>query len=147
MLSTGNSEFKSELEDSITSLGIALLPVDKSEEIISRIKDRYVDGNPRAWWLTLKNKKNVFSYSDNSGYQHISKAVSCFGGSEKIKLENIFLIADEDNDYTYIYDIPFSSISHVIENCRFFEYYIIPHDLSWLICENEHGDLIVCSEN
>ncbi|HFW5654033.1 TPA: hypothetical protein ACIVUS_004797, partial [Salmonella enterica subsp. enterica serovar Typhimurium] len=25
------------------------------------------------------------------------------------------------------------------------EYYVADHELSWLICENDHGDLIVCS--
>ncbi|ENV4905302.1 hypothetical protein ACFKGB_003595, partial [Salmonella enterica] len=24
-------------------------------------------------------------------------------------------------------------------------YYVADHELSWLICENDHGDLIVCS--
>ncbi|HFW0355544.1 TPA: protein SciX, partial [Salmonella enterica subsp. enterica serovar Typhimurium] len=40
---------------------------------------------------------------------------------------------------------PLNSLPEIIENCRYFEYYVADHELSWLICENDHGDLIVCS--
>ncbi|EKN1469811.1 hypothetical protein PWK59_004616, partial [Salmonella enterica] len=56
-----------------------------------------------------------------------------------------FLIADEDNEQIYVYNVPLNSLPEIIENCRYFEYSVADHELSWLICENDHGDLIVCS--
>ncbi len=32
--------------------------------------------NPRTWWLSLKHRQYVFSYTDNSGYKNISQIVS-----------------------------------------------------------------------
>ncbi|HFW0497786.1 TPA: protein SciX, partial [Salmonella enterica subsp. enterica serovar Saintpaul] len=52
---------------------------------------------------------------------------------------------DEDNEQIYVYNVPLNSLPEIIENCRYFEYYVADHELSWLICENDHGDLIVCS--
>ena len=139
------SEFRIELENTIKNLGIHDYHVDRSEEIVSEIKDIYVNGNPRAWWLSLKHRKYVFSYTDNSGYKNISQIVCKQLNESKVINKHIFLIADEDNEQMYVYNIPLYSLPEIIENCRYFEYYVADHELSWLICENDHGDLIVCA--
>lgn len=147
MLNTDMSAFRIELEDAIKSLGIRNYYVDRPEKIISEIKHTYVNGNPMAWWLSLKNRQNTFTYTDNSGYKNILRIVSEIFNDKKTINENVFFIADEDNECMYLYNIPLQSLAGIIENCRYFEYYIVAHDLSWLICENDHGDLIVCSNN
>lgn len=146
-MNSAMSAFKIELEDVIKNLGINNYIVDRSEKIISEIKHTYVNGNPRAWWLSLKHRHDIFSYTDDSGYKNISRIVSERLNSEAVLNEQVFFIADEDNEYMYLYNIPLCFLVHIIEGCRYFEYYVVAHDLSWLICENDHGDLIVCPKN
>ncbi|ECQ8978631.1 hypothetical protein ACDT65_000481 [Salmonella enterica subsp. enterica] len=145
MLNSNMSELRIELENAIKNLGIYDYRVDKPEQIVSEIKEIYVNGNPRTWWLSLKHRQYVFSYTDNSGYKNISQIVSKQLNESNVINKHIFLIADEDNEQIYVYNVPLNSLPEIIENCRYFEYYVADHELSWLICENDHGDLIVCS--
>jgi hypothetical protein len=139
------SAFRIELENAIKNLGIHDYHVDRPEQTISKIKNIYVNGNPRAWWLSLKHRQYVFTYTDNSGYKNISQVVSKQFNEENVVNKHVFLIADENGERMHIYNIPLNSLPEIIENCRYFEYYIADHELFWLICENDHGDLIVCS--
>ncbi|EAA7970319.1 hypothetical protein EIS62_24225, partial [Salmonella enterica] len=75
MLNSNMSELRIELENAIKNLGIHDYRVDKPEQIVSEIKEIYVNGNPRTWWLSLKHRQYVFSYTDNSGYKNISQIV------------------------------------------------------------------------
>ncbi|WP_429177040.1 DUF6756 family protein [Kosakonia sp. 1610] len=56
-------------------------------------------------------------------------------------------MADEDNEQMYLYKTPLSALVFVIEQCRYFEYYVVSGELAWLVCENDHGEIIVCSAN
>ncbi|CAK7043281.1 MAG: hypothetical protein CITR_01854 [Citrobacter freundii] len=145
MLNSNISAFRIELENAIKNLGIHDYHVDRPEQIISEIKDIYVNGNPRAWWLSLKHRQHIYSYTDNSAYKNISQIVHKQFNESNVINKYIFLIADEDNEQMHVYNIPLNSLSDIIESCRYFEYYVVDHKLSWLICENDHGDLIVCS--
>ena len=144
MLSIDMSDFQTELEEAIKGSGVSHYHVNNLLEITDKIKRLYVDNNPRAWWLSLKYRSDIFSYADNLGYKDILKIAK----KNNFIQENdarIFFIADEDNEKMHIYRIPINSIEYIVENCRYFEYYAVAQDLSWLICENDHGNLIMCS--
>jgi hypothetical protein len=57
--------------------------------------------------------------------------------------EDVWLIADEDNEEKIILGLSIELIPSVLEECYYFEYYITPKDLSWLLAENDHGDLLL----
>lgn len=56
MLNEQKSELRAELEDAFNKAGIGDYVVVNATAIIEKIKKNYVSGNPRAWWLSLKNK-------------------------------------------------------------------------------------------
>lgn len=145
MLNAEGLSLRLELEEAIRTAGIDDYYVENAQEIISMIKNVFVNDNYSPWWLSLKHRLSVTSYPDDTGYKNILRIVTDKFKRGKICDDNVFIIADEGNACMCLYKIALESLINIIENCRFFEYYIVPYDLSWLICENDHGDLIVCS--
>ena len=94
----------------------------------------YVDGEPRAWWASLKEKPTVLQYDGDSGYLHLAELAPS-------STRDVWFIVDEDEE-KFIFDAPIQVISEVIKECRFFEYYVVPKDFSWMLAENDHGDLL-----
>lgn len=145
MLNEQKSELRAELEDAFNKAGIGDYVVVNATAIIEKIKKNYVSGNPRAWWLSLKNKIDTLHYEDNSGYKYIAEIVE--NKFSQAHNSYVFFLADENNEQMYLYKIPLNALVFVIKQCRYFEYYVVSEELSWLVCENDHGEIIVCSSS
>ena len=143
MLNEQKSELRAEIEDAFSKAGINDYIVVNATAIIKKIKKNYVSGNPRAWWLSLKNKIDILHYEDDSGYKYITEIVE--NKFSQAHNSYVFFLADEDNEQMYLYKAPLSALVFVIEQCRYFECYMVSEELSWLVCENDHGEIIVCS--
>lgn len=134
------SEFSQKLDSNIlTSKDNKKL---ENNEILNKIKNIYVNDDPRAWWLSLSKVKKIVNFDDDSGYKHIIEILL----SEEIEIhegEFVYFIADSGEDLL-LYEIIISDLIRIIENGEFFEYYISALDYSWMTCENDHGDIIVC---
>ena len=135
------SDLKKEIESAITALGMSICQV--SQRIIDEISHKYVIGNPRVWWLSLVHKKKSLSMPDNTGYKHIQEQVKEIEKNRYSLSKKVYFIVDDDGQL-YGYKILLENIVTLIESCRYFEYYVVASDYSWLICENDHGLLIVC---
>jgi hypothetical protein len=110
---------------------------------------KYVEGTPRVWWLSLKYIKTRVAFDDDSGFKYINNYIDRIDKESNKKTKEVYFIADEDSAEEYemlIYLVDRKYIEHIIESCRYFEYYIVPMDISWLICETEHGEIIFCEE-
>jgi len=112
--------------------GSQILPPEK---ILNEIHSKFIKGSPRAWWNGLENKIEAHRFDDNSGYKALPEYFDGCG-------DFVFLIADDDNEEKYVFEVKIQCLTKVLEECRFFEYYVAPVDLSFLICENDHGDVI-----
>ena len=138
------SELKEELQESLTALGIVPEEIENKDYIINQILSTYVNGNPRAWWLSLKGKKEIIDYTDDSAYLHLVDTIKKIEEKQFDPNKSIYFIIDDDNEQMYIYIMNPLCVKSVIESCQYFEYYVVALDLSWLIAENDHGQLIVC---
>lgn len=145
MLNEKKSALRAELEDAFNKAGIGDYVVVSATAIIEKIKKNYVSGNSRAWWFSLKNKIDTLHYEGNSGYKYIAEIV----GNKFSQAHNsyVFFLADEDNEQMYLYKIPLNALVFVIEQCRYFGYYVVSEELTWLVCGNDHGEIIVCSSS
>jgi hypothetical protein len=110
----------------------------RKTEILSEIQARFIKGNPRAWWSSFLSKPIMQSFDDNSGYLHVCNFVPP-------STDNVWLIVDEDNEAKYLLSLPLRKVPSVLEECRFFEYYIVDKQLNWMMAENDHGDLMLSS--
>jgi len=143
------SELKHEIEESLLSRGVIVQEVKNTDELCSSIMKKYVTGKPSAWWLSLKHIKERVAFEDDSGFRHISNYIDCIDSEFNTKTEKVYFIADENDTDEYsmlAYLIDRKYIEIIIESCRYFEYYVVPLDISWLICETEHGEIIFCQQ-
>lgn len=69
------------------------------KEILSKIQTTFIKGNPRAWWTSLRSKPNIQNFDDNTGYFHLCELAPN-------PLEEVWLIADEDNNEKLLFSIP-----------------------------------------
>lgn len=101
-------------------------------DVLDRIKNRFVLGNPRVWWLSFRFSPKEYHYDDD--YQY--KRISCFLNNEDF----CYFIAELD--VTHIFKARVADVVFIIGECSFFEYYVVSMDLKKLICETEHGDFL-----
>ncbi|WP_449018613.1 hypothetical protein [Prevotella sp.] len=101
-------------------------------DVLDRIKNRFVLGNPRVWWLSFRFPPKEYHYDDD--YQY--KRISCFLNNEDF----CYFIAELD--VTHIFKARVADVVFIIGECSFFEYYVVSMDLKKLICETEHGDFL-----
>ncbi|MET1535728.1 DUF6756 family protein, partial [Burkholderia sola] len=107
-------------------------------ELQERIQEAFVAGNPRAWWLGFNKKPTVLHCADDSGYLRLAELAPP-------ATKNVWFVVDESNEEKFIFDVPIHAIANIIRECRYFEYYVVSSDFSWLIAENDHGDLLFVS--
>ena len=101
-------------------------------DVLDRIKNRFVLGNPRVWWLSFRFPPKEHHYDDD--YQY--KRISCFLNNEDF----CYFIAELD--VTHIFKARVADVVFIIGECSFFEYYVVSMDLKKLICETEQGDFL-----
>ena len=101
-------------------------------DVLDRIKNRFVLGNPRVWWLSFRFPPKEHHYYDD--YQY--KRISCFLNNEDF----CYFIAELD--VTHIFKARVADVVFIIGECSFFEYYVVSMDLKKFICETEHGDFL-----
>ena len=101
-------------------------------DVLDRIKNRFVLGNPRVWWLSFRFPPKEHHYDDD--YQY--KRISCFLNNEDF----CYFIAELD--VTHIFKARVADVVFIIGECSFFEYYVVSMDLKKLICETEYGDFL-----
>lgn len=76
-----------------------------------------MNGNPRTWWLSLKNKTKMLSFENNTAHLHICKLAPS-------DVTDVWFIIDEDHDEKLVLSVNINLIPRILEECRFFEYYV-----------------------
>ena len=60
------SELEIELMEAISDLNIEdkvqKYTGEEKEKILFKLQEKFVDGNPRVWWLALKHKATSFNF-------------------------------------------------------------------------------------
>lgn len=140
MNQTNSSSLKTELEEALALNGLVAHEIANKDEVLSAIESIFVKERPRAWWLSLAAKPKIYTFTDNSAYLHIEEVAPPTA-------DDVWLIADEDNEEKLLFSLPLSKIKSILEECRFFEYYIVDKNLTWLLAENDHGDILVSNSN
>jgi hypothetical protein len=110
------------------------MTADRAAEIEALAKRRFVKGNPRAWWMSLSGSCEHF----NSKEHRLADIVPT--GATKC-----WLIAETGSSSGLpVYSIAPSDVPSVLDECPYFEYYLVAEDFSWLVAESDHNVLFVC---
>lgn len=106
---------------------------EEKNRILIRLKEIFVKGNPRVWWLSLKYKPQFFVFEEKYPYK---KIVDFFNEKE----DAWFVVEDEyNNGDQLLYKTKISYVIDIIGECSGFEYNIISDNFDRFLCENDHG--------
>jgi hypothetical protein len=130
------TELANELKAACESAKVKVDEIPDRNHVLQTIKGKFVNGDPRAWWTHMKFPPQIYVFENNTGYLHLEEIAPP-------STTDVWFIADEDNELMHLYKIPLEKVKAVIGECRYFEYYVVAADFSWLIAENDHGNLLL----
>lgn len=100
--------------------------------IIKQLKTIFVNGNPRAWWLSLKYTPENFIFDNPQPFERITR----FFDTD----ETVWWVIDGDEEL--LFQIKIQHIILIIADCPFFEYNIISLNQKKLLIENDHNEFL-----
>ena len=104
--------------------------------IVRQAQAVFVQGNPRSWWLSLRQPFEIFDSSKSDVFRIITQHIP----SDNLRC---WFIPETEQETLPVYDMDKHFIGLLLNECRFFEYYLVANDFSWLIVENDHNQVIV----
>jgi len=128
----------------ITSLtyGINRLADKEVENLLDNILNIFVyDRSQRWWWTALKYVEYKEIIETGEGFKYL------FQHLPSITQECWFIVDDEDSNTHLVYSIHPYLLPVLLAECSFFEYYIIDKEMSWLLCENHHNQIIFAKKD
>lgn len=124
-------EIKQVIKDLKLEKKVEIFVGEEREQILLKLKNIFVCGNPRVWWLSLKWKPRSLFFEGET-YKDLSNHFS--------EEEEVWFVIEEDEQLLYRTKI--SCVISIIENCSLFEYNVISKDLKRFICETDHDDIL-----
>lgn len=100
--------------------------------IVNNLKDIFVSGTPRVWWLSLKYQPKCFTFEEPNSFEKIT---NFFTNDEKV-----WWVIEDDEELLLQTNI--KHIISIIADCPFFEYNIISLDQKKLLIENDHNEFL-----
>lgn len=117
---------------SLRMLGInfRLLGVDEAEGIRSQVIGRFASHRGGVIWQNLLDSASV---QDQDGWRRIDEYL----------LGSKFLLFFDETEDRNIIEFPIgSSLTSVLEECPYFEFYVTNDEVTYLLCFNHHEFLI-----
>lgn len=104
--------------------------------VLSKATETFVRDNPRAWWLSLKTPFKSVAYDQGNAYEHLEEYLPA-------DENRCWFIAENDGNVLPVFEGTLTSVKRLLEECCFFEYYLVGKNFDWLIIENDHNELII----
>lgn len=114
------------------------LPTTESEAVFRAVVDRFVASGDRRWWWEDFRKSGVSAkFPDGDGWRHVVDIVP-------ERHERVWFIVEECQlPHFPVYEATVHDAMTIVGECYGFEFYIVPKELNWLVCETHHG--VVCA--
>jgi hypothetical protein len=112
------------------------MSVVDARKIVSDAMALYVQGNPQSWWQSLRGHYEVVPPQKGGFKGRLSQLMPT-------GQQDCYFIPETGEEDLRVYRGSMLTICAVIDDCPFFEYYILAPDLSWLAIENDHNALII----
>lgn len=112
------------------------LPATEAHHVVGMAKGLFVQGNPRAWWLSLKVPAQSLQYPDATGYLHLSDHLAGAG-------QRFWFIPELETDELPVFDAELNAVTELLRESPFFEYYVLSKDYRRLLIENDHNQVLL----
>jgi hypothetical protein len=120
-----------------------VLPNGEASEVWRSVEACFVVEPRNGWWWSWFRPEPVtarYIGETSHGYRYITEVAPTSS-------DLLWLIAGDCLDRSFaVCEASIGDIRDVIGECYGFEYYIVPKDLSWLLCENHHDVLIAVGD-
>ncbi len=104
-----------------------------AKKVVAEARDKFVVGRPRIWWLALKLPKRVFDYE--FVFQHLLEHIP----TQDIR---VWFIPDGERPERAVFDVDKKWLPLVLNECIYFEYYVVGQANDWIILDTDHDELI-----
>lgn len=133
------SQITEEIENAINllKLSTSVKRVDASdeEELFYDLLNTFVEGGDRRWWWEAFKAPSDF-FCPESGYEELTSLVPD-------RNEKVWFVVEDDQLPNYpIYEASTEQIVKIIGECFAYEYYLVPKDKRWLLCETHHKSIV-----
>jgi hypothetical protein len=133
------SQVLDEISTALKTLALesSVLRVNDECALYKKLLNHFVNGSDRRWWWeSFKLESMTKSFDDGLGFNRLTAIVPD-------KDEIVWFMVEDDTLPNYpIFECSTLNAVKVIGECFAFEYYLIPKNLQWLLCENHHDTLI-----
>lgn len=107
-------------------------------KVVAQARDKFVVGDPRIWWLDLKLPGSVFNYE--FVFQHLLAHIPA-------KDTRVWFIPDGETPERAVFDVDKKWLPLVLNECIYFEYYVVGQANDWIILDTDHDELIFVSDH
>lgn len=115
---------------------------EEGEAIYKLLIETFVEGGDRRWWWeSFRGPSESITFDDGKGFERLAELVPN-------KNEIVWFVVEDDQlPYYPIFEATTENAVKIIGECFAFEYYLVPKDKSWLLCENHHNRIVGVGEN
>jgi hypothetical protein len=139
------SQVTDEVDGAIARLGVRervrRVSDAEAERVNLDLLDTFVVGGDRRWWWeAFRGPTAARVFDDGSAFRRLVELVP------NAMEECWFVVEDDDAPFYPVWEATPADAAHVIGECFAFEYYIVPKDKRWLLCENHHNRVVGVGE-
>jgi hypothetical protein len=124
---------------SLDSSSFHRLSTDDALALERRVRQRFVKGTPRVLWLGFEPSAERYTYDATTWQEALESVLGRIGDA------TCHLLIEADSPELPTYVVRTKSIVSLLSQCEFFEYYVVPHDLSFMVADTDHNELLVTS--
>ncbi|WP_444914642.1 DUF6756 family protein [Microbulbifer sp. TRSA007] len=118
--------------------GLAFLRMNDWQWIMDKLADSFLSQGRQSLdriWLWDSIKEPFTSYQPGNGIKELNSLLS--------ESDSYWFIASDEDGKYWVLEGTGKAIVRVLSETRYFEYYITNKEISWLICENHHGVMVL----
>ncbi|MFC7339666.1 DUF6756 family protein [Haloferula chungangensis] len=125
----------------LTDEQFEILPANRGRVIFDEMLQTFTNGvDCRWWWERFSSDSFSVTFEDGQSYTRICSIVPDPD-------QHVYFVVEDDRADFFPVCLTTPRIAQkVIGDCFGFEYYLVPKDRSWLLCENHHDAMIGIGE-
>lgn len=130
-------ELVDELDEASRKIpGIRRIPVEAAASFVEGLAEVFVvDSTSLHWWGSLRYSATLVPYGNGDGLEILE---SLLGAQVDVRL----VVTDEEEPPWPVYAGDAFQLIAMLKECRYCEYMIAAHDMSWVIFDTHMNELV-----
>lgn len=132
-----DSEFVDELDAASRSVtGITRMPAEAATAYVQGLAEAFVaEPSSLHWWESLKGNAARIPYGNADGLAILASMLNRQADARLV-------VTDEDEPPWPVYAGSVLQLIAMLRKCRFCEYMMAAHDMSWIVFDNHMNELV-----